>query len=326
VYRNSTTLYCMMHTVISRRNWSGQGVTFLAAFVLSSIMTSLTAWAADAVPDWPRLIQTHRDRLEKLDSDQSAIQLFVGTIGPAVSLADAAGTLGAKGISSRMAKDLLLPDLTRSAQRLLAALMVWTFAERLTGPMADHPKTPSSFVVGSPAQVEWLIANGPFPSLTETVQQLKAVDTSKESSSDAGGSLTAVAILSGRLAQEAHQQAMSEWWQLKTWKDRVRVARGQARLCGTWQWAIHNHQNHHQEQKFSLIFPPPGKDGTGISGLSEIVVLGDLVYLRWEIEGKTQEDSLLFSKEGQRLEGTFVNSQGGWGSISGKRTASCTLQ
>jgi hypothetical protein len=54
------------------------------------------------------------------------------------------------------------------------------------------------------------------------------------------------------------------------------------------------------------------------------VVLGDVVYLRWEGDGKVQEDSLLFSKEGQRLEGTFVNSQGGWGSISGKRTAACT--
>ena len=31
-----------------------------------------------------------------------------------------------------------------------------------------------------------------------------------------------------------------------------------------------------------------------------------------------------FSKEGKGLEGTFVNSQGGWGSISGKRTAGCT--
>ena len=56
----------------------------------------------------------------------------------------------------------------------------------------------------------------------------------------------------------------------------------------------------------------------------KIVVLGDVVYLRWERDGKVQEDSLLFSKEGQRLEGTFVNSQGGWGSVSGKRTASCT--
>jgi hypothetical protein len=104
----------------------------------------------------------------------------------------------------------------------------------------------------------------------------------------------------------------------------VRGTRGQSRLCGTWQWVIHNHQRHHEEQKLSLVFPPPGKDGTHLPGLMETVVLGDVVYLRWEQDGRVQEDSLLFSKEGQRLEGTFVNSQGGWGSISGKRTASCT--
>ena len=31
----------------------------------------------------------------------------------------------------------------------------------------------------------------------------------------------------------------------------------------------------------------------------------------------------LLLKEGQRLEGTFVNNAGGWGSITGKRTAAC---
>ena len=60
-----------------------------------------------------------------------------------------------------------------------------------------------------------------------------------------------------------------------------------------------------------------------LPGLVETIVLGENVYLRWEIDGRVQEDSLQFSKEGQRLEGTFVNSQGGWGSISGKRTAGC---
>jgi hypothetical protein len=36
-----------------------------------------------------------------------------------------------------------------------------------------------------------------------------------------------------------------------------------------------------------------------------------------------QEDSLLFTGEGQRVEGSFVNSSGAWGSIMGKRTAAC---
>ena len=141
---------------------------------------------------------------------------------------------------------------------------------------------------------------------------------------EAGDATAAAGAAAGHAAEEAGRRTMDAWWGLKTWKDRVRGVRGQSRLCGTWQWVIHNHQRHHEEQKLSLMFPPPGKDGAQIPGLTETVVLGDVVYLRWEREGKVQEDSLLFSKEGQRLEGTFVNSQGGWGSVTGKRTASCT--
>lgn len=265
-----------------------------------------------ALPDWPRILEANQERLAQVESDQAATEVFVGQIGPAAALNDAAATIRAKGIPAKLAKELLVQEITRSAQRLVAALATWQLAERMTRSLVESPGQVAMTV--SPSQMEWLLANGPFPSLGEVV---KPTDNNNTAA-------TAVAV--GRLAQEAGLQAMAEWWRLKTWKDRVRVARGQSRLCGTWQWVIHNHQRHHEEQKLSLIFPPPGKDGTGIPGLSEIIVLGDAVYLRWETEGKTQEDSLLFSKEGQRLEGTFVNSQGGWGSISGKRTASCTLQ
>jgi hypothetical protein len=321
----------MLHALASRLNRSVRKVSLFLAVLLILCVTSVATWAADggkasAVPDWSQLVQTHSDRLEKLDSNQQAIDLFVGTIGPAVSLTDAASTLAAKGIPSRMAKELFLPDVMRSAQRLIAALTAWQLSERLTRTLAENTKPAVGAVTVAPPQVDWLTANGPFPSLTETIHHLTTLESAPTGSSDYNGNVGAIAASASRLGQEAGQQAMTEWWRLKTWKDRVRVARGQSRLCGTWQWAIHNHQNHHQEQKLSLIFPPPGKDDTGIVGLSEIVVLGDAVYLRWEMEGKTQEDSLLFSKEGNRLEGTFVNSQGGWGSISGKRTASCTVQ
>ena len=104
----------------------------------------------------------------------------------------------------------------------------------------------------------------------------------------------------------------------------MRGLRGQARLCGTWQWIIHNHQQNHQEQKLLLRFPPVGNSPVTLPGLVETIVLGDNVYLRWDFDGWVQEDSLQFNKEGQRLEGNFVNSQGGWGSISGKKTADCT--
>jgi hypothetical protein len=55
----------------------------------------------------------------------------------------------------------------------------------------------------------------------------------------------------------------------------------------------------------------------------ETVILGDSIYLRWEQGEFVQEDSLLFIKEGGRIEGSFENNTGGWGSITAKRTAPC---
>ena len=246
-----------------------------------------------------------------MDSDQEAREVFVGAIGRAAALPDVAGTLAVQGMSTKLAKELMVSQITTSAQRLVSALVAGRLADRMMRSLEG--KATRAEIVVAPSQVAWLTANGPFPSLSDAIKLWDAGDTS-----------AAVGVAVGHLAQEADRQASEEWWRLKTWKDRVRGTRGQSRLCGTWQWVIHNHQRHHEEQKFSLIFPPSGKDGAPLPGLSEIVVLGDVVYLRWERDGKVQEDSLLFSKEGQRLEGTFVNSQGGWGSVSGKRTASCT--
>jgi hypothetical protein len=137
--------------------------------------------------------------------------------------------------------------------------------------------------------------------------------------------ITHLMALASRVQAEAGRLAFDHWLRLRLWKESVREHRGRARLCGTWQWTIHNHQNH-QEQKLSLVFPPPGSAAGNGPRPAEVVVLGDAVYLRWESGGHLQEDSLLFSKEDQRLEGTFVNTAGGWGSISGKRTAGCRAQ
>lgn len=265
---------------------------------------------AEFFPDWGQITSANQERLAHVESDQAAKEVFVSEVGRAAGLHDVVATLAVPGLSSKIAHELMVPQVTSSAQRLIAALVAWRLAERLMQSLEDKVARADSAI--APSQVEWLTANGPFPSLNETIKRWDARDTS---------AATGVAV--AHLAQEAVRQAMEEWWRLRTWKDLVRGTRGQSRLCGTWQWVIHNHQRHHEEQKLSLVFPPPGKDGAQVPGLSEIVVLGDVVYLRWEREGRVQEDSLLFSKEGQRLEGTFINSQGGWGSISGKRTASC---
>ena len=266
---------------------------------------------SDSLPDWRQIVAINQERLAHVESDQAAKDVFVATVGRAAGLHDVVGTLAVQGLSPKLSRELLVPEITVSAQRLVSALAAWLVADRMMQWLED-PTVKSDNVV-SPSQVSWLTANGAFPSLSHASSLLRG-----------GEQTAAVAVAAGHLAQEAGRQALEEWWRLKTWKDRVRGVRGQTRLCGTWQWVIHNHQRHHEEQKLSLVFPPPGKDGPSLPGLTEIVVLGDVVYLRWERDGKVQEDSLLFSKEGQRLEGTFVNSQGGWGSISGKRTASCT--
>ena len=132
--------------------------------------------------------------------------------------------------------------------------------------------------------------------------------------------LTALAI---RAEAEAEQRARDEWLSLRSWQDRLREMKGLARLCGTWQWTVHNHKNH-QEHKMVLSFLPPDVPSADEPRPTKIVVLGDTVYLRWEFQGGFQEDSLLFTGGGRRLEGTFTNSAGAWGSITGKRAAACT--
>lgn len=129
-----------------------------------------------------------------------------------------------------------------------------------------------------------------------------------------------------RAEAQAEQQARDQWLRLRNLGDSLREQRGLARLCGTWQWTIHNHQNH-GDHKMLMMFPPP--DSAPVSGLrpAKMVVAGDTVYLRWEFDrGIIQEDSLLFSGGGQRLEGTFVNSGGAWGAITAKRTAPCAKE
>ena len=132
--------------------------------------------------------------------------------------------------------------------------------------------------------------------------------------------LTALAI---RAEAEAEQRARDEWLSLRSWQDRLREMKGLARLCGTWQWTVHNHKNH-QEHKMVLSFLPPDVPSADGPRPTKIVVLGDAVYLRWEFQGGFQEHSLLFTGGSQRLVGTFTNSAGAWGSITGKRAAACT--
>lgn len=269
------------------------------------------------------VVKNHGAQLAAVDSNTSALTAFATSIGPALGLRDAAGTVGAKGIPAKTAKELGVAELSLSVQRLIAALAVWQFAD--TAARAVEPASTSSLsslVLPTGSREEWLNANGPWSALPDLLRLAHAATQADPSSQNSQMQRMEFALAANRLVFEASQRATTDWWELQGWKDRVRHARGRSRLCGTWQWVIHNHQNH-GEQKISMIFLPPGQEKPEIPTPAEIVVLGDSVYLRWEMDGRIQEDSLLFIKDGTRLEGSFVNSVGGWGSITGKRTATC---
>jgi hypothetical protein len=131
-----------------------------------------------------------------------------------------------------------------------------------------------------------------------------------------------VIALAVRAEAEVEHRVHHAWHNLQAWHETRKEAKGLARLCGTWQWTVHNHQNH-QDHKMMMVFPPAEGGSPARARPTKISVLGDGVYLRWDFQGGYQEDSLLFTGEGQRLEGSFMNSAGAWGSITGKRIATC---
>lgn len=304
----------------------------LAMVVLSTCGAWITAQADEflptATPDFPSVMRAHTDQLAKIESDKGAIKLFVSSIGPALQIGDAARTLGASPLPPKLTQELLVPDLTVAAHRLIGSLAAWHLASTVRQLLKDQQFATVSERLSdsSPARV-WLDQQGDVSWLASWKQLSDTIASPEWAKGNQGESVsTLLATALDRAAQlevDAMQASYQEWDRIRNWKDRVRGLRGQARLCGTWQWTIHNHQ-HHQEQKLSLLFPPAGNRQTTLPGLVETIVLGDNVYLRWEIDGRVQEDSLQFMKEGKGLDGTFVNSQGGWGSISGKRTAGCT--
>ena len=95
-----------------------------------------------------------------------------------------------------------------------------------------------------------------------------------------------------------------------------------SRLCGTWHWIVHNHQNH-GDHKMTVFFGDPTQHSTNQPQPTEITINGNTVYLLWKFPRGYQEDSLLLSNNDKRLEGTFRNTLGPYGSITGKRISSC---
>ena len=295
---------------------------------MACIMTpSMAAPAPQASPALLAEVVADRSaQLAAIDSNAGAMALFTSTIGPALGLKDAAAILGAKGLSAAVAKELGIAELSQSAHELMAALAAWQWADSIRHANEETPTVSIAAGASSAARQEWMNASSRLPALSDLSRLLAEQSPPDQAQSESSAKQTALLIAAYRVALEAHQGALTAWWSLHEWKDRVRQARGLARLCGTWQWTIHNHRQH-QEQKTVISFPPAGQTPPNVTLPVETVILGDSVYLRWENGSYVQEDSLLLVREGlkeaTRIEGSFVNNTGGWGPITAKRTADC---
>jgi hypothetical protein len=121
---------------------------------------------------------------------------------------------------------------------------------------------------------------------------------------------------------QAYDISWESWQRLQQWHEKEQIKQAKMRLCGNWKWIIHNHQNH-GDHKTTMTFHPPEMATTSHVQPSTILIHGDTVYLKWTFPQGTQEDSLLLTNRDTRLEGTFTNSLGPHGSISGQRLSQC---
>ena len=132
---------------------------------------------------------------------------------------------------------------------------------------------------------------------------------------------TGFEIHSRQFPHECERRAWEAWQEVQEWKIQQDERQDLARLCGTWQWLIHNHQNH-GDHKTIMVYPPPSQYGRMDPQPAKIQVQGDTVYIRWEFpNGIFQEESLLFSEKDRVLSGNFVNNMGPNGNITGRRIA-----
>lgn len=124
------------------------------------------------------------------------------------------------------------------------------------------------------------------------------------------------------LEATAYRTAWEAWQNIQQWQQLEQTNVDSTRLCGTWRWIVHNHQNH-GDRKMTVTFSPPDQSSPSQIAPTTIEIHGDTVYLKWTFPQGVQEDSLLLSNNDTHLEGTFKNSLGPHGSISGKRLSAC---
>lgn len=270
------------------------------ALVLTLAFALASAGAADAPPFLP-IIERHAQPLTSITSDTDALVLFSSQLAPALNL-----------------NAPLTPEQQQTGSQLVAELAAWRLAAavRKAADADDHAALPPLFQ-SIAAQRNWLLGNDRFPALNRMItfnETLQAGDPAR---------MAHLAGLAFRAETEAERNTRLSWDRLQAWNEQLKAQKAAERLCGTWQWTIHNHKNH-QEHKATIVLLPPGTPAPpDMPQPAKMVVLGDAVYLRWDFQRGYQEDSLLFVKEGRHLEGTFKVTTGDWGAITGKRIAAC---
>ena len=268
--------------------------------VLTLAFTPVQAGAADA-PPFVSIIERYAKPLAAVTSDADALTLFSSQLAPSLNLSAS-----------------LAPEQQQTAGQLVAELAAWRLAAaiRKAADAGDLTALPSLFQ-SLAAQQNWLLANDRFPALRQVLS------FNETHPSDEPGRMPRLAGFAFRAEAEAERNARLLWDRLQSWHEQLKAQKAAARLCGTWQWTIHNHKNH-QEHKTVIVLLPPGTPAPpDMPQPAKMVVLGDAVYLRWDFPRGYQEDSLLFVKEGRHLEGTFMATTGDWGAITGKRIAGC---
>ncbi len=271
------------------------------ALVLTLALAPTWVGAADA-PQFVSIIERHAQPLAAVTSDAEALSLFSSQLAPSLNLSASPA-----------------PDQQQTAGQLVAELAAWRLAAavRKAADAGDHAALPPLFQ-SIAAQRNWLLGNDRFPALNRVLtfnETLQAGDPAR---------MAHLAGLAIRAEAEAERNARLLWDRLQSWDEQLKAQKAAARLCGTWQWTIHNHKNH-REHKTAIVLLPPGTPAPpDMPQPARMVVMGDAVYLRWDFQRGYQEDSLLFVKEGRHLEGTFMATTGDWGAITGKRIAPCS--
>src|SRR5262249_35205306 len=154
------------------------------------------------------ILKTHGTQLLTIESDQSALDLFVSTLGPASRLDDAARTLGVKALSVKASNELMIPQLMNAVQRLMGALAAWQFAAN-TRYMVQEDRVDTAM----PPANKWLLLQDSmwaksYHALAEATTTLNEPPTAQNSVS------TVRELISNRAAEletTAIQAVYQEW-------------------------------------------------------------------------------------------------------------------